>query len=58
MKSNVNQIQKAFADILSIDSKDKRIDHHEHMIMFKFLSEVQKVMEEKNINKKELAKMI
>jgi len=58
MKSNVSQIQKAFADLLSHDSKSEKIDHHEHMIMFKFLSEVQKVMEEKNINKKELAKMI
>ena len=55
---NKNKIQKSFAEIFSFENKKEKIEHHEHMMMFRFLSELQKLMEELGLNKKELAKRI
>lgn len=53
-----NKIKDSFADIFSFENKKEKIEHHEHMIMFRFLSELQKLMEACGLNKKELAKKI
>lgn len=54
----VNEIKKSFKDLLSLDSKKEKVEHNEHMIMFRCLSEVEGMMEELGINKRELAKRL
>ncbi len=39
-------------------AQDFDLNHESHMIMYRFLSEVERVMEETNINKKQLAEKI
>lgn len=49
-----NVIHSAF---LSKDD-DEDLEHNSRMIMYRFLSEIERLSEEKNMNKKELAKKI
>ena len=54
-----NEIKESFANIYSFgNSKNEKIEHGERMIMFRFLSEIEKLMQEKGLNKKELGKKI
>jgi ribosome-binding protein aMBF1 (putative translation factor) len=51
----IKAVQKSFEAILSFDDKTDKVDHHERMLMHRFLSEIQKMMEEKGMTKKKLA---
>ncbi|MEK6480865.1 helix-turn-helix transcriptional regulator [Catalinimonas sp. 4WD22] len=55
---NKENIQQAFDDLFSFKDEKGEIKHNAHMLMFRFLSEVERVAEEKNLKKKDLAKMI
>ena len=53
-----NETQKAFLNALtSIDTKDD-LDYEKRMVMYRILSEVERVADEKKINRKELARLI
>lgn len=53
-----SEIQKAFYNaFLSIDSKEE-LEHDTKMLMYRFLSEIERLSEEKVINRKELARLI
>ncbi len=56
--NNKDEIRKAFNDLLTFADEHEEIEHEAAMIMFQFLSEIAKVMENKKINKKDLAKII
>jgi len=49
-----NAFKKAF---LSLEAKED-LEHDTKMVMYRFLSEIEKLTEEKGINRKELAKLI
>jgi len=59
MNSNTKlDIRKAFCDaISSIDTQDD-FNHEARMIMYRFLGEVERISDEKNMNRKELASKI
>lgn len=59
MNSNANKnIKDAFKVAFSaIDSKDD-LEHDTKMIMYRFLSEVERISEEEGLNRKELAALI
>ena len=44
--------------MLTFTDKNEEVEHEAAMIMFQFLSEITKVMEDKKISKKDLAKII
>jgi transcriptional regulator with XRE-family HTH domain len=53
-----DEIQKAFDDAFSsIDSKEV-LQHDTKMLMYRILSEVERLSEEKDLNRKELASLI
>jgi transcriptional regulator with XRE-family HTH domain len=56
--SKVIEIQNAFKDLLSFKSKEDRVQHHEHMLVMRLLSEIEKLMDTEGINKKELAQKL
>lgn len=56
--NNKDEIQEAFNNLLTFADEHEEIEHEAAMIMFQFLSEVEKVMEDKKINKKDLAEII
>ena len=47
-----------FEDLFSFESKEEELEHEAKMIMFRFLSELEKLFPGKPIKKKELAKAI
>jgi len=61
MNMNLNtksQIQDAFASVFSNDANDWDLQHETRMVMYRFLSEVERLCEENDINKKQLAQKI
>jgi transcriptional regulator with XRE-family HTH domain len=59
MNSNVNKkIKEAFKVAFSeVDSKDE-LEHESKMIMYRFLSEIERISEENGLNRKDLATLI
>lgn len=57
-KLNNVQINPEFEDLFSFQSKEEKIEHDAQMISYRFLSEVEKVCEEKKIKKKDLAETL
>lgn len=55
---NSEEIRKAFLDLLSFRSYEDEIQHNTQMLMYRFLSEVEILMERNNMTKKELAEKI
>jgi transcriptional regulator with XRE-family HTH domain len=51
-------IQQAFDGIFSHEDRQDEIKHRSKMLMFSFLSEVEKIAEERNLKKKDIAKII
>ncbi len=51
-------IAPEFENLFAFKSKEEELEHEAKMIMFRFLSELEKLNEEKPIKKKELAKAI
>jgi len=47
-----------FADLFESSSQEDEIRHEARVIMYRFMSEVERLIDEKNINKKELASLI
>ena len=56
--NNKDEIRKAFNDLLTFADEHEEVEHEAAMIMFQFLSEIAKVMEDKKISKKNLAEII
>ena len=53
------EIKKSFADIFNNSSSQENIDHDTQMLMFRFLSEIERVAENQGINKrKDLADLV
>jgi len=55
---NSEEIRKAFQDLLAFNSYEEEIEHEAHMIMFRFLSEIEILSEEREMTQKELAQKI
>lgn len=55
---NKEDIKNSFDQILSFKSEKDADAHNEYMIMFRFLSEVEEIMEERRMTKKKLASLI
>lgn len=55
---NNNDIQKAFADLISFENQEEKHEHKTQLLGFKFLSEIDEAMEKQNMKKKELAKIV
>lgn len=53
-----NDIQKAFNDLFKSRDEKEDIDFQAHMIMFRFLSEIEILTEERKMTRKELAQRI
>ncbi|GAA4308005.1 helix-turn-helix transcriptional regulator [Compostibacter hankyongensis] len=53
-----HSIAPEFEDLFSFKNKEEELEHEAKMIMFRFLSELEKLNPEKPIKKKELAKAI
>jgi len=51
-------IEPGFEDLFSFNNKEEELEHEAKMIMFRFLSELDKLFIEKPIKKKDLAKAI
>lgn len=48
-------IKQSFDDLFAFDSQQEKWDHDAHMISFRFLSELERVMENEKVNRKDLA---
>jgi transcriptional regulator with XRE-family HTH domain len=57
LKTN-KEIREAFQELLTFKNKEEKLSHETRMIMYRFLSEIEKACEEKNINKKSIAELI
>ena len=55
---NSEEIRKAFLDLLAFKSHEEEIKHHAQMIMYRFLSEIEILCEEKKMTRKELAEKV
>ncbi len=55
---NKKDIQQAFNDVLNIDSTEDKVELETLMLSAKFLSEIERIRQERGILKKELAEMI
>jgi len=55
---NSKSIQNKFDQILDFNTTNEKIEHDSKIIMFKFLSIVEKEMALRNMSKKELAKQL
>lgn len=53
---NSNNIQKLYSEKFSNESYDNK--HETQMVSYRFLSEIERISDEKNLNRKELAKAI
>jgi transcriptional regulator with XRE-family HTH domain len=59
MNSSLNdELQKKLSDSFSSIDNNADLNFEARMIMYRFLSEVEKLSEEKNLNRKELATLI
>lgn len=52
------EISPEFESLFALNTKEEELEHEAKMIMFRFISEIQKLNFEKPIKKKELAKAI
>ena len=52
------EVSKEFEDLFSFDNNREKLEHEAKMIMFRFLSELQKIQGDKPIKKKDLADKI
>lgn len=57
MKLNNIVTNPAFDELFRFNNEDEKIEHDAQMISYRILSEVEKICDEKNIKKKELAQM-
>ena len=57
-KSNKMKINPAYESLFSFGSKKEKIEHKAQMISFRILSEVEKICDEKKINKRVLSKLV
>jgi ribosome-binding protein aMBF1 (putative translation factor) len=57
-KLNKPDVSEEYQDLFAFKNKEEEIEHKAQMISYRVLSEVEKVCEEKKINKKELATMV
>lgn len=57
-KLNNMKINPEYEALFSFESKKEKIEHNAQMISYRILSEVEKICEEKKINKKALAEMV
>jgi Helix-turn-helix len=57
-KLNNPESKEEYHDLFTFKNKEEEIEHKAQMISYRILSEVEKVCEEKKINKKELATMV
>jgi len=55
---NSEEIRKAFQDLFAFKSNEEEIEHNARMIMYRFLSEVEILTDEKKMTRKELAQKI
>jgi len=56
---NKNEIKRSFDDIFNNSSFQDNVEHETQMLMFRFLSEVERVAEERGIkNRKDLANLV
>lgn len=59
MNSNTNnKLLNDFQDVISSLDSEEDIVHEKKMIMYRFLSEVERITEKKNISRKDLANLI
>ena len=59
MNSHVDdEIKSVFDKAMSIIDSKESLEHSKRMIMYRFLSEIERLADEKNINRKELASLI
>jgi transcriptional regulator with XRE-family HTH domain len=58
MNLKTNNIQSAFQDLLNTSSKEEELAIKEQVLVMKFLGEIDEVMEDQGIRKKELAKKV
>lgn len=52
------EVNPEYADLFSYKTNEEKIEHSAQMISYRILSEVEKVCDEKKINKKTLAEMV
>ena len=57
-KLNKPDVSEEYQNLFAFKNKEEEIEHKAQMISYRILSEVEKVCEEKKINKKELATMV
>jgi hypothetical protein len=57
-KLNKPEVNEEYQDLFAFKDKEEEIEHKAQMISYRILSEVEKVCEEKKINKKELATLV
>lgn len=55
---NSEEIRNAFQDLLAFKSIDEEIEHNARMIMYRFLSEVEILTDQRKMTRKELAEKI
>ncbi len=58
LSSKELRIAKGFEKLFEFDNIEDQVRHETQMIMFRFLSEIENVLEEKGMNKTQLSKMI
>ncbi|SFE97815.1 Helix-turn-helix [Chitinophaga sp. CF118] len=58
IKSNNIVINPEYESLFSFENEAERTEHNAQMISYKVLSEIEKVCNEKNINKQKLAAMV
>lgn len=57
-KSDFDKIQEKFNQLLSSKSEEDLIKEDEYILMANYLSEIERIQKQKNINKKKLAQLI
>lgn len=55
MPTKIAKIKKEYQELMSFKSKEDELEHNSIMISFAFLSEVEKICEERGISRTELA---
>ena len=53
-----NNINPEFEDLFSFSFKEEEIEHDAKMLMFHFLDKIQKIADDKSLNRKDLAQKI
>jgi transcriptional regulator with XRE-family HTH domain len=55
--NNRDLIQKSFSDLINLKEEKDIIEIETHMLMYQFLSEIEKITTDRGISRKELAKL-